>query len=260
METSTSNARRLRAAADVGRLLESGVVLGWLLGVDEAARFRWLRSRRAAPWMLPLFFGVGPAYSAMNSVHGLQVSLADLGAWGATAWVALGVGALAAAALLGWHVRHAWRTLPRAAAAAYFASRAAPFVFYGIAVGAATAAFDGGHEMRSAHLHHLYIAWALAACARFNHPVSGALLALAAGVFVQGVGAYGFAPLVEAAGCRTVALPESAAMGIALSAGCTWNSALLPTGFARLRVCPADAPALAESLFMKCKRRPTAGL
>ena len=227
------------------------MVLGWLLRVDEAHRFRYLT--RHALWLLVLFFLVAPAYSAFNSVPALQVSLADLSAWRAPAWAALGVGAAAAAALLCWHAVHAWRALPRRAFAAYLASRAAPFIYYGIAVGAARAALNAGAELREPHLHHAALALGIAAFGRFNHPASAAVLAIAAGIFVQGVGAYGFDPLMQEAGCKNLTLPSFAAAGIATQAGCRWDDALVgPT--VRLRVCPADLPALQQSMFMRCRK------
>ena len=226
-------------------------MLGWLLRVDEAHRFRYLT--RNAWWLLVLFFLAAPAYSAFNSVPSLQVSLADLSAWRAPAWAALGVGAAAAAALLCWHAVHAWRTLPRRAFAAYMASRAAPFIYYGIAVGAARAALNAGAELREPHLHHAALALGIAAFGRFNHPVSAAVLAVAAGIFVQGIGAYGFGPLMQEAGCRNLTLPSFTASAIAMQAGCRWDDALVgPT--VRLRVCPADLPALQQSMFMRCRK------
>jgi glycerol-3-phosphate dehydrogenase len=86
--------------------------------------------------------------------------------------------------------------------------------------------------------------------------MAGALknvLAIAAGIFVQGVGAYGFDPLMQEAGCKNLTLPSFAAAGIATQAGCRWDDALVgPT--VRLRVCPADLPALQQSMFMRCRK------
>jgi hypothetical protein len=42
------------------------VALAWLLRIEEEARWRWLTQRTRLPWLLLLFFGVGPAYSALN--------------------------------------------------------------------------------------------------------------------------------------------------------------------------------------------------
>ena len=241
-------------AADVGRLFECGVVLGWLLRVDESHRFRYLA--RNAAWLLVLFFGAGPVYSTFNAIPALQISLADMSRWGAGAWAALGVGAALVAALLLWHAAHAWRTLSRRAFAAYLASRLAPFAFYGIAVGAARAAFDAGKETREPHLHHAALALAVAAFGRFNRPVSAAVLAIAAGIFVQGIGAYGFDPMVVQAGCRTVTMPSFTAEGIARASGCTWDYSFVGS-MTRLRVCPADMASLAQSLSMRCRKAQT---
>ncbi len=185
------------------------------------------------------------------------MSLSNLGAWGGSAWAAIGVGGAFVAVVLAWHAAHAWRTLSRPACAAYLASRLAPFVFYGIAVGSAARSYADGHELRSAHLHHLYLAWAFAAWGRFNHYASGVTLAVAAGIFVQGVAAYGFDPLVVEAGCKNMKLPEGMARGIALAAGCKWDSSLVGS-FVRVRVCPGDAAALAQSNFMRCAKRSSA--
>ena len=227
------------------------MALGWLLRVDEAHRFRYLC--RNAAWLLPLFFAAGPSYGALNAVPALQVSLADMGAWRAPAWAALGTGAALVAVLLSWHAAVAWRTLPRRAFAAYLASRAAPFAFFGLAVGVARGAFDSGKELREPHLHHAALALAVAAFGRFNRRASAAVLAIAAGIFVQGVGAYGFDPLVVDAGCKNLALPSTMAADIARAGGCRWDHALVgPT--VRLRVCPADLPALRASQYMRCRK------
>jgi hypothetical protein len=196
---------------------------------------------------------------AKMQVPGLQVmSLSDLSRWGAPAWTSIAVGGVLVAGVLGWHILCAWRTLSRATFWAYLASRAAVFAFYGAAVGVAQHAYENGDELRSAHLHHLYIAWGLAACAQFSHPVSAALLALAAGVFVQGVGAYGFDPILSPGGCKNVMLPEALAASVAAQAGCRWDRSLVGA-VVRLRVCPADAQALAESRYMRCAKRSLAG-
>ncbi len=253
--TPTAELCRRSGAADVGPLLAGGVVLGWLVRVDEAARWRFLASRRNGPALLLLFFGVSPVYSALNQVPGLQISLADLSVWKAPAWTAVSCGAAVVASLLAWHVRHAWRTLPRQDCLAYLACRALIFAFLGAAVGGAERAFEQGRELRSPHLHHLYLAWALAACGAFNHRASAALLALAAGVYAQGVGAYGFDPLLADGGCKNFTMPAVLARSVALSASCRWDDTLIANGLVRLRVCPADAAALAQSQYMRCGAR-----
>ena len=51
------------------------------------------------------------------------------------------------------------------------------------------------------HLHHLYLGWGLALWADVNEPLSAVTLAVGAGIFVQGVGAYSFAPVFSPLGC-----------------------------------------------------------
>ena len=138
-------------------------MLGWLLRVDEAHRFRFLARR--ATWLLPLFFLAGPCYAALNAAPALQVL----------------------AALPGRHARRALHLLRnrrrRGAEGPRRGRRAA--------------------RGREPHLHHAALALGVAAFGRFNHPASAALLAVAAGIFVQGIGAaYGFDPLIQEAGCR----------------------------------------------------------
>jgi hypothetical protein len=40
----------------------------------------------------------------------------------------------------------------------------------------------------SLHLHHYFLAWSISLLAQFQHPLSVGLLAVTAGIFVQGIG------------------------------------------------------------------------
>jgi hypothetical protein len=70
-------------------------------------------------------------------------------------------------------------------------------------------------------------------------------------VFVQGVGAYGYAPLVVVSDCKTVALPAPMAKSLALGSGCSWDDTLA-IAMVRLIVCPADTASQAQSQRMRC--------
>ena len=105
------------------------------------------------------------------------------------------------AACAAGHVVHAFREAPTAADAAVFAlSRAGAIAFY-------AASYVVFHKERrdtpgsAFHLHHLYIGWLLAQWGAFNRWPSGALLAIATGIFVQGIAAYEFADLFCDARC-----------------------------------------------------------
>ena len=53
------------------------------------------------------------------------------------------------------------------------------------------------------HIHHYYLGWSIALFAEFNHPISAVTLAIAMGVFAEGVGVYGFASMFEDGSCFT---------------------------------------------------------
>jgi len=111
-------------------------------------------------------------------------------------------------------------------------------------------------QLREAHLHHLYIGLVIASFAQFDSFVSAALLAIGTGLFVHGIGAYGWAPLVKVSDCKRVSLPASIAASLSLQSGCRWSDEIsAPSSYVRLNVCPADVVAMAQSQFMKCPSR-----
>lgn len=89
------------------------------------------------------------------------------------------------------------------------------------------------------HIHHFYLGWSVALFAEFNHPISLATLAIAMGVFAQGVGVYGFASLFEDSSCFT-ATADSTQM----TCDFTSTAAALT-----VRVCPQAASAFQHSCF-----------
>ena len=250
-------------AADVLRLIEVAVVLGWLVRVDTPQRAAWLSQPRCCAALLALALAVSPALSALSAVPGLQVSLSagsvssaggapSAGEWGVAAQAAAATAGAAATAAVVWHMRHARATLPRGDYVAFAASRFALLALYSLSLGIAQAALSAGAELREVHLHHLYLGLLAATFGRFNHGASGALLAIGAGIFAHGVGAYGFAPLLGTAGCVDAAASEDMAAMLAARAGCRWNAGLIAGGTLRMRVCPGDTRALAASIYAQC--------
>jgi hypothetical protein len=79
--------------------------------------------------------------------------------------------------------------------------------------------------------HHLYIGWALALWADFNAPLSAATLAVGAGIFVQGIGAYSFAPVFAGEGCFETPAAEAL------------RCRFWAPGAFTVRVCPAQGAA-----------------
>jgi hypothetical protein len=91
------------------------------------------------------------------------------------------------------------------------------------------------------HLHHWLLAWYVGTWAAHAHGASAGLLAAAAGVFAQGLGAYGASSAFLTPACRDVLLSAQAIAQWVPSLGCHWNAALATDGMANLQVCPLDA-------------------
>lgn len=235
-------------AGDVLQTIQTGVVLGWLVRVED--RWDWLGSRRRGPLLLAIMLGTGPAYSAVSNQKGMGFSL-SAARLSTQAWAVLGVVGVVATGVAAWQVRQAFGRLSRADWFAYAASRSAVVAALALAATAVNAQFVSGRALHELHLHHYIIAWVFASLFPFNTRNSGIFFAVAVGVFAQGIGAYGFAPFAEPAGCISLSLPSGAAESIARAAGCAWDARLVGSVI-KLRVCPDSLDALAESKVMHC--------
>lgn len=182
--------------SDVTSLLLYGLALGWFIGISEHSRFSWLFHPRR--WYAGMtFLLTPPVYSAISNIDELKFDLTDFSKWSAPfigLW-AIAMGAIAA--VICWHILAAWRRAGPASFAVYIITR---LVMLGWFAASAFIISNSGSPMKI-HLHHLYIGWALAIWADLNHPVSAVTVAVGAGIFVQGVGAYSFAPIFTPHGC-----------------------------------------------------------
>ena len=126
------------------------MALGWLVGIDSARRSAWFcASPRRTLALLLIFVSTSPVFSAIGLAPGLQVSMANVHAWGATAWGVLAVGATAGGAVLLWHLVLARQTLSRRAFAAYLMRQACIVGFYAAAVSAAQSAHARDLDVRA---------------------------------------------------------------------------------------------------------------
>ena len=196
-------------AADVFQLVTLGTVLTWLTGLTRSTRFAYFRAR---PLYALVFVATGPVFAALGEVPGLQVSLATVGAWGGLAWCVMLAALAAICVVVWWHARHAARVLPYRARLAYLASRSALMLLIFVLWLIMRASPVGRRHFEATHIHHWLIGFLLASWGSFNHPISATLLAVGAGIFVQGIGAYGYAWLFYAT-------PEGQ-WANALAAGC----------------------------------------
>ena len=87
------------------------------------------------------------------------------------------------------------------------------------------------------HIHHFYIGWTIALFAEFNHPLSAVTLAIAMGVFAQGVGVYGFASMFEDSSCFTA------------SAGKSMSCSFTSDTQVNLKICPRNPGALDHECY-----------
>ena len=87
------------------------------------------------------------------------------------------------------------------------------------------------------HIHHFYLGWSIALFAEFNHPLSAVTLAIAMGVFAQGVGVYGFASMFEDGSCFTTMADSSMQ--------CSFTSTMQ----VNLKICPQNTGTLQHSCF-----------
>ena len=208
--------------SDLTSLALYGLALGWFVGVSEHSRFTWLFSRRR--WYAGVTFLATPVvYSAISNVDALKHDLMDLSTWGGPFVLVWGLGMAAIAAVVGWHVRAAWRRAGRAAFAVYLLSRV--FLLGWFAVSAAVLAHQGDVKV---HLHHLYLGWALGLWADANVGISAVTLAVGAGILCQGVGAYSFAPIFAGSGCFET--PAAGAVRCRFWADSPFNLRVCPSG------------------------------
>jgi hypothetical protein len=197
--------------------------------VAAPRRARWLAAPRRA-YLWAAFLLTPPIYSAISDIPALKRGFPDFPNFGLPFWLLFAAAGAAAGGALASAAATAARRGGARAAAAFLAPRAALLAWF--AAGAwLFSRPDSGVEV---HLHHLYLGWALAAFGRFNNRVSGLTLAVGAGIFVQGVASYSFAPAFSGGGCFET--PAAAALE------CRFEAAGGGGAFS-LRVCPAAGTA-----------------
>jgi hypothetical protein len=236
-------------ALDLPHLLEAALAVGWLTGIDKPRRASWLAERRQLLFFLAVFIATPPVWGAINNLPGFGVDLTNVSKWGGEAKASLSLACIVGAGALSAQLYTAYFTLRVRSLYVYVATQTCCVSLYLLAV---LVVRTDKLELRMAHMHHLYIGLLLASFAQFNRWHSGVLLAIGMGLFVQGVGAYGFAPLVEPTGCKLVALPVSYASSLTEASGCQLSVALDPSTLLRVQVCPAELPALLFSKAMAC--------
>lgn len=186
---------------DLQVMFTLGFVLAILTGVHLPERFAYLfcfhRPQPRGFFFLLLFLASGPCFGALGFVPVLQhLSLTSAflkGGWFNILEIIILI--FGAVFILLWHFWCAFKHNSLKGFFAYSLSRLAVWIYYFCYL--AVAASTSGVRV---HLHHYVVAYLCATLAEFNHPVSLALLAIATGIFVQGISAYEAAPVVQKRG------------------------------------------------------------
>lgn len=178
---------------DYQYLVFMGFVLAIITGIHWPDRFQYVFSFRLPQlrglWFVALFLATGPVWGLLDHIPGLN-NFSLTGSQPGHV-VTLSVLALGALALVAWHVHEAWRFNSTGGFIAYVLSRICLVAFYSVYFVLSRADKD-----ISFHLHHYAVGFLAASLAEFNHPLSLVLLALGAGVFVQGIAAYESASMI----------------------------------------------------------------
>jgi len=193
--------------SDITTLALYSLALGWFIGISERSRFNYLFNRHR--WYAALTFFLTPLiFSAISDIDAIKFDLSDLHSLLRCPLcllvLTLGMGAIAA--VIGWHVKVAWkRPVPKASFFVYLFTRVVILAWFAIS---ALILANSKEASVHIHLHHLYIGWALALWCDVNAPISVVALAIGAGIFVQGIGAYSFAPIFTPSGCFETAAAQ----------------------------------------------------
>jgi hypothetical protein len=113
----------------------------------------------------------------------------------------------AIAGVIAWHLATVAQRRRWPDAAAYAASRLLLLAFFG------SSAVVLRRQHVDMHLHHLYLGWSLALFAELDHWLSAVTLAVGSGIFLQGVGAYSFAPIFQVGSHWVVKQPAAVGSG-----------------------------------------------
>ena len=176
------------AMEDLQHLFLYGLALALMVGVLEDDRLSYLLCRQW--YFLLLMFGSAPVFSFLSNCPYMDASISP--PLGVKSLVLIGIVTVLGLGVLGWHFVFAFATLNnKEDVMVYVVSRLGVLAFYSWTVFMAVVP----NSEYQYHLHHYFIAYSLALFCRFDHVFSVMMLAVATGIFVQGLAAYDFAEL-----------------------------------------------------------------
>jgi hypothetical protein len=161
-----------------------------MVGVLEDDRLSFLLCRQW--YFVLLMFGSAPVFSWLGNVPYMDASISP--PFGVKSLVLIGIVTVLGLGVSGWHFVYAFATLnSKEDAMVYAFSRLGVLAFYSLTVLLAVVP----NSEYQCHFHHYFIAYSLALFCRFDHVFSVVVLAVATGIFVQGLAAYEFAELLS---------------------------------------------------------------
>ena len=180
-----------------------GCVMAWMCNLTNRSRVRALYSRKMW-WYYAVYFTTIVVFGALGNIRFLQFSISGGASIGAGGWIVLSIAGVAVLFLVGLHFKHAHKKHSSIEFRIYTASRISVLLFYATLI-----AFASFSENYGTHVHHYLIGFSIALFCQFNTTFSWLLLAVASAIFVQGLGAYEFAPIFEKVlSCRHVVNKE----------------------------------------------------
>lgn len=179
---------------DVQQIFVLGILLGAIAGVFSPNRFRYIFSRKCWYFFMAFFVAI-PVYSALLTALGINVRGGDalVGNQQSNNAAAFVLFSFVSTLVVGYHLVHAWSRFGRNDAIAYTLSRFSIFLFYMITCtpGMVTS------SVYEFHIHRYLISYALATWCVYDHWPSVVLFGIMTGLFVQGLAAYDYTPLLS---------------------------------------------------------------
>ena len=176
---------------DINSLVEKGVVIAWLSNLQNVDEFYGSTGKIRATCIVSSMLFVGPVFSLVGEIPGLQTSLNSFELRASLPTVVYSLALISCLAGFVYQRVRIKRVYGAATLGTYLTIRLALIVFY------ASFALLLSRDYLI-HLHHLYVGYLLACMAYDDSFVSLIFLVVGAGIMVQGIGAYNYAPIVDA--------------------------------------------------------------
>jgi len=187
----------VRGLESMDKLLSHGFILAILVALPTSGRFHYLfnftkEGNFRGAIFLVVFFATAPIYGSLDLIPALSTFSLTSGVHKSPLfWLLVFALLVGSAVLVLFHIYWAARYGTWQGFCSYVGSRAMVISMYVLYFNE-----SGKYATMSFHLHHYMVGFLLAILATFDHMLSLLLLAIASGIFVQGLAAYNADPLI----------------------------------------------------------------